>query len=289
MLNFILKKFFWGGLRHFLSDKRYIKIRYKLEFGFWPDLKNPKRFSEKIQVLKLYDRTQLRRIAADRLEVRKYVSKKIGDSYLIPLIGSFKYLDEDIWEELPSSFVLKASHGSGMVCMIHQKEEEEHKTILRTANGWMKVDYYRFGREWVYKGLHRFILAEELILDENENVPSDFKFFCFQGQVKLVQVDIDRFGTQKRNLYDEQFNLLDAGLHHEVGEDKIKKPALFEEAKNIAEVLSAEFSFIRVDLYILPERIYFGELTNFPGNGFERFHPDEFDFVAGDMLPETDL
>jgi len=284
MLNFILKKLFWGGFRHLLSDELYIKTRYRLEFGFWPDLKNPKRFSEKMQVLKLHDRSELRRLAADRLKVREYVKQKAGDLNLIPLIGSFKFLDDITWEELPTSFVLKASHGSGMVQIIHQKHNTDKKQAIQKANGWMEEDYYRFGREWVYKGLDRFIIAEELILDEHGKVPSDFKFFCFNGRVKFIQVDVDRFDAQKRNLYDEHFNRLEAGLHHPVGGDVVEKPALFEEAKSVAVKLSGEYNFIRVDLYIMKDRIYFGELTNFPGNGFERFNPDEFDFYFGEKL-----
>lgn len=284
MQDLILKKLFWGGLRHILSDRLYILMRYRLEFGFWPDLKNPKRFSEKIQHLKLYDRTRLRKIAADRFEVRKYVEQRIGGSYLIPIIGRYRFLNEDIWKTLPASFVLKATHGSGMVQIIHQKEREEMKQIINRANRWMNADYYRFGREWVYKDLPRYILAEQLLLDGNENIPADFKFFCFHGKVKLVQVDMNRFENQKRNLYDEQFNRLEAALHHPVAGDCIEKPLLFDEAKHIAEKLSGEFSFVRVDLYILPDRIYFGELTNFPGNGYERFNPDQYDFYAGGML-----
>ncbi len=284
MLYYILRKLFWGGFRHLLSDKLYIQIRYWLEFGFWPDLKTPKRFSEKIQVLKLYDRSELRRIVAGRLTVRDYIIEKSGESILIPLAGRYDTFDINIWEKLPSSFVLKASHGSGMVQIVRSKEKADKYSIIHQANGWLNTDYYRFGREWVYKDLDRFILAEELILDNGGEVPSDFKFFCFHGKVKFVQVDIGRFQSQKRNLYDENFNYLEAGLNHPVGGDVIEKPALFEQARLIAEQLSSEFNFIRVDLYILQSRIYFGELTNFPGNGFERFNPDEFDFRFGKEL-----
>jgi hypothetical protein len=284
MLNFILKKMFWGGFRHLLSDLHYIKIRYRLEFGFWPDLKNPKRFSEKIQVLKLRDRSELRRIAADRLKVRDYVKKYAGESVLIPLIGSYNILDDCVWEELPASFALKASHGSGMVHIVRRKEDSDKMEVFSNVNGWLQENYYRYGREWVYKGLQRFILAEELLLDEQGHVPSDFKFFCYHGRVKFVQVDLDRFDDQKRNLYDENFNRLEASLHHPSGGDGVEKPALFEEAKFLASKLSGRFNFIRVDLYILQNRIYFGELTNFPGNGFEQFTPDEYDTYFGEML-----
>lgn len=284
MIRFIIRKLFWGGFRHVLSDKQWLKWRYYIEFGFFPNLHHPQRLSEKIQRIKLDERNALRQQVADRMEVRNYVKEKVGDEVLIPILGCWDMLTEEAWDSLPAAFVLKATHGSGFVKVVRDKNDISYDEIKKETGSWLEVDYNRFGREWVYKGLKPQVIAEELILDDSSEIPADYKFFCFHGKVKLVQVDRGRFQNQTRNLYDERFELLDAELHHPAGEDDIVKPSQFDRAIEIAEKLAEPFSFIRVDLYLPSGKIYFGELTNYPGNGFERFSPDSWDKHFGDLL-----
>lgn len=284
MIRLIARKLFWGGVRHLMTDIVWLKWRYYIEFGSFPDLEKPKRLSEKIQWLKLHERTELRIEAADRMNVRQYVEEKAGKSCLIPLLGSWEKLTRERWEALPEAFVLKATHGSGFVNVIRSRSRASYDEIRTETERWLRTNYYRFGREWVYKNLKPALIAEELLLDQRSEVPADFKFFCFHGKVKLIQVDQDRFGRQRRTLYNESFQKLDAALHHPAGEKPMEKPAQLDRAIELAETLAEPFSFIRVDLYLPGNELYFGELTNYPGNGFEKFDPERWDLHFGEML-----
>jgi hypothetical protein len=280
----IASKLFWGLLRHILSDKLYAKVRYRLELDRYLNLADPRRFTEKIQYIKLYERTKLRQQVADRTQVRSYVARKAGENYLIPLIGVFDELTSENWENLPSQFVLKANHGCGMLEIVRDKNQADFQSIRKKSERWKSTNYYRFGREWVYKDIPRTIVAEKLILDSSGSIPSDYKFFCFDGQVEVIQVDVGRFKDQRRNLYDRNFNRLQTKLLYPNFEGSPDKPALLDEAIEVAEKLSANFNFIRVDLYVLENHVYFGELTNYPGNGFIPFEPDEMEYKMGSLL-----
>lgn len=283
-MKFILSKLFWGFLRYFLSDAQYASFRYWLEFDRSPDLKNPQTFSEKIQYIKLYERTELRKLVADRIRVREFVSERTGDNHLIPLIGNYEELTRNVWDSLPDQFVLKANHGCGMLKIVKDKQITNYRRIYRETEKWKQTDYSKIGREWVYKNLPRTIVAEDLLLDTTGSIPEDYKFFCFHGQVKIIQIDFNRFGDQRRNLYDKEFNLLDATLLYPNYDRPVEKPDNLEQAIDIAETLSADFNFIRVDLYLMENNIYFGELTNYPGNGFVDFCPESVAKQVGSYL-----
>ncbi|REL24882.1 hypothetical protein DYD21_17155 [Rhodohalobacter sp. SW132] len=284
MIKPILNKLFWGVFRHFLSDKQYAKFRYWLEFGRVPDIENPERFTEKIQHIKLYQRTELRKLVADRIRVRSYVAEKIGEKHLIPLIGNYDQLTKEVWRTLPEKFVLKANHGCKMNKIVSQKNEEAFQEVQKLTTEWQELDYSSIGREWVYKDLPRTIVVEELLKNAEGKIPKDYKFFCFHGKVELVQVDFDRYENHSRNLYDRDFNLLPVRLVHENYEGNIVKPSQLDQAVMIAETLSADFDFIRVDLFLIKGTVFFGELTNYPANGFQPFTPDSYDFFFGDKL-----
>lgn len=252
----------------------------------WGDFEHPQLFTEKIQHIKLYERTPIRKMAADRLRVREYVSDKVGSQCLIPILGTYETLTKETWDSLPQQFVLKANHGCGMVSIIQSKSDHSFQEIFKLTETWKNTDYYKVGHEWVYKGLSREIIAEKLITDSQGQIPKDWKFFCFHGKVKIIQEDIDRYGNfpQKRNLYDRNFNKIDAELLYPPDQQPGKKPGLIEKAISIAETLSQEFNFIRVDLYITGDQVYFGELTNYPGNGFIPFKPRSKEYEIGQML-----
>lgn len=284
MIQWVLRKLFWGGGHKFLSDKQYAKIRYRLDVGRRLNLKNPALFTEKIQYLKLNNRNPLREVAASRKRVRDYVSERIGPNYLIPILLETKTLTQSDWNCLPENFILKANHGCGMIEIVQEKSSTDFHTIRRKTEEWIEFDYAKFGREWVYQNVEREIVAEELILNQQEQIPRDYKFFCFHGKVEMIQVDIGRFEQQRRNLYDRNFELLPATSLYPNTEKPVSPPGNLEYMIEIAEKLSAEFNFIRVDLYSVDGRIYFGELTNFPGNGFISYEPESFDFELGEKL-----
>lgn len=279
-----LTKLFWVIFRHFLTDRQYAKVRYWLEHDEYLDLQAPKKFTEKIQHLKLFERTKLRQTFANRIAVREYVKKQAGAKYLIPLIGNYQELTLDIWQALPSQFVLKANHGCGMLRIIQDKEQVDFKEVKQQTEQWKQTDYAKFGREWAYEGLPRTIVAEKLLLDNDHTIPKDYKFFCFNGHVELIQIDFDRFGDQRRNLYDRNFNRLPAKLLYPHYSGPVQKPENLSKAIQLAETLSSSLNFVRVDLYLLDDHIYVGELTNYPGNGFVPFEPEEMEYKMGALL-----
>jgi hypothetical protein len=282
--TWIQKKAFWGILRHWLSDQKYAEWRYRIEQQRALDLEDPERFTEKIQWIKLNERTDLRKRVADRLKARDYVSEKAGSEHLVPLINHFDTLTHDDWQSLPEQFVLKANHGCGMVHIVREKKSESFETVKEKTDSWQNTDYFFVGREWVYKNLPRPILAEALLTDDEGNIPIDYKIFCFHGEVKIIQIDFDRFGDQKRNLYDRDFNRLDGQLLYPNYEGTVDKPSQMDNAILLAEKLSEDFSFLRVDLYLTGDHIYVGELTNYPGNGFINFEPESMERWAGSLL-----
>lgn len=284
MAKYLLRKLFWGFLRYLMSDESYLKFRYWLELDEWPDLDQPKKFTEKIQYLKLNEQSGLRTIVANRTTAREYVKEKVGGDYLIPLIGIYDEVTPEIWDALPKQFVLKANQGSAMLKIVFDKTQENYEEVYNQTEKWKDFDYAQFGRERVYEGIPRSMVAEQLLLDENQTIPADYKFFCFHGRVEIIQVDIDRFNNQKRKLLDRDFNEIDTTILHPRYEGKIERPSNLDEAINIAEKLSADFNFIRVDLYLLENQIYFGELTNYPGNGFQPFQPESMEYKVGDLL-----
>lgn len=267
-----------------MSDEQYARFRYWLELDEWPDLENPQTFTEKIQYIKLYQRNELRKKVADRIKARDYVSQRVGEDHLIPLIGNYNELTPDVWDKLPTQFVLKANHGCEMLKIIRDKYQSDYNNVYRQTEEWKNTDYSKIGREWVYEDLPRTILAEKLLLDSGNSIPEDYKFFCFHGQVKIIQIDFDRFGNQRRNLYNRNFNRIDARLLYPNYNKPVEKPENLRNAIEIAEILSAEFNFIRVDLYLMENKIYFGELTNYPGNGFKPFEPRAMNYEIGKLL-----
>lgn len=284
ILKWIQRKMFWGVLRHWVSDRKYAELRYRIEQDRSLNLENPQRFTEKIQWIKLYERTELRKKVADRLRARDYVSKKIGEEHLVPLIESFKELTPVIWKSLPEQFVLKANHGCGMIQIIRNKTEMQYDWVKNKSESWRQTEYFYVGREWVYKDLPRTLLVEKLLTDEHGNIPSDYKFFCFHGRVEIIQIDFDRFGEQKRNLYDRSFQKIDGRRLFPNYPGTIAKPMMLDSAIQLAEILSEDFNFLRVDLYLIENQVLFGELTNYPGNGFVEFQPESMERWAGSLL-----
>ncbi|HKK46448.1 MAG TPA: ATP-grasp fold amidoligase family protein [Balneolaceae bacterium] len=279
-----VSKLFWGFFRHVLSDKQYAKVRYWLETGRTLHLKNPKLFTEKIQYIKLFEHSDIRKKFANRYAVREFVTQKIGRSHLIPLIGNYNKMTPDIWETLPNQFVLKANHGSEMIEIIRDKQSTNYEQIRSVTHKWKNTSYYKFGREWAYKEVPRTIVAEELILDSENSIPKDFKFFCFDGVVEIIQIDFDRFEKHRQNLFDRNFNPIDGTLLSPPYSGPVAKPELLDEAVNIAEVLAEGINFIRVDLYLLKNKVYFGELTNYPLNGFVPFKPMSLEQKFGSLI-----
>jgi hypothetical protein len=269
------------------SDEQRIRRKYRRNFGREPDLESPKTFNEKILWLNLYDRRPVKVICADKYAVRDWVSQRIGDQYLIPLIGVYDDAEDIELDRLPNSFVIKATHGSGWNLIVEDKEQLQWHAAKHTLNGWLASSYYPYLREWQYRDIPPRLVAEELVLDEHGEIPSDYKLLCLGGaenQTILVEVDLDRHTDHRRNIYDLDWNRLPFDLNYPGSGTVVPRPDRLDEMVDLARRLSGELPFVRVDLYSTPGGLFFGEMTLTPDGGGGRFEPPEWDRKLGDLI-----
>lgn len=265
-----------------LGDVNLARLMFLWKLGYWPEFREPRSLNEKINFIKLYNRNSLRARIVDRLEVREFVRERAPCCAFPPVFWWGTDLSQKVWDSLPYRFVLKANHGSKMVRLV-EKEKSDLESIRSEVSRWLSRDYARYGREWFYRNARRYVLAEEWI-DSNEVVPPDFKFFCMQGRVELIQVDLARFEGHRRNLYDRKFDPISGDYMYPRGAS-ITPPAELDQAIEISEAVAKDFDFLRVDLYLVSGKVFLGELTNTPENGFGRFFPRDLDFELGAKLP----
>ena len=278
-------------LLDFLTDKAYLKFMYRVRMGKKLNLKNPQTFNEKLQWLKLYDRKPEYTVMVDKEAVKQYVADKIGAEYIIPTLGVYNNFDEIDFDKLPNQFVLKSTHDSGGVIICKEKSTLDKIMAKEKIERSLKTNYFWRGREWPYKNLKPRIIAEKYMVDESGYELKDYKFFCFDGVPKflLVAKDREKGKEAKYDYFDENFNHLPFTKGHPSSEPPYFKPDGFEEMKELAEKLSKDIPHVRVDLYNINGKIYFGELTFYPASGFGGFQPEEWDHKIGEWLklPKT--
>lgn len=279
------------GILNFLSDKSFLKLKFKLITGYKLNLKSPETFNEKIQWLKLYDRKDIYTIMVDKCEAKKYVSNIIGNEYIIPTIGVYNNYEEINFEKLPNQFVIKPTHTSGNVFICKDKNSINHKKLRKTIKKWLKRDYYKIHREWPYKNIKHQIIIEEYKEDKNSNELKDYKFFCFNGEPNMLFVAIGRPYNTKFNFYDLNFEKLPIQQHYPNFNEKISKPANFDKMIEFSKKLSKNIPHVRVDFYDVNGKLYFGELTFYHFSGFENFNNYKYDLELGDLikLPERTM
>ena len=269
-------------------DRIYLKLLYRLKLGRKLDLKNPKRFTEKLQWLKLYDRKPNYPKLVDKAEVKDYVAGIIGDEYIIPTLGVWNQPEDIEWDNLPERFILKTTHGGGGsgVVICNDKSQLDKKLTIDKLNRSMKQDIYATLREWPYKDIPHRVIAEQLLDKDSQydDIP-DYKFYCFNGIPKVVLIATNRFTDHNFNYYDMEFNKLN--ITSSAGRNaatEFIKPSRFEEMKEIALKLSQGFAHIRVDLYYSNNKIYFGELTFYDSSGFDNLSSDSVDLEWGSWI-----
>lgn len=270
-----------------LPDKPYLSLKFYKEFKRFPDWKNPQTFNEKLQWLKLYDRKPEYTMMVDKYAVKDYIASVIGSDYVIPTLGVWDKPEIIDWDKLPNQFVLKTTHGGGNegVVICRDKATFDKKSAICKLNESLRTDLYLVWREWPYKNVPKRIIAEKYMEDESGYELKDYKFFCFDGNPQFIQLDFDRFTEHKKNLYSLDWNLLPFEFNYpRHPECFFPKPKGLSKMIEIASMLSKGFPFIRIDLYNINGRIYFGELTFFPAGGMGRFQPEEWDKRFGDML-----
>lgn len=274
-----------NGLLNFVSDKSLLKFIYYAKTGERLNLKTPKKFNEKLQWLKLYDRRPEYTNLVDKLAVRDYVSQNIGSQYLVPLIGVYTAPEDIPWEELPRQFVLKCTHGSGCNIICRNKDELDLQHELKRIRGWLRKNYYWTYREWPYKDVIPRIIIEKFLTEERGEELKDYKVYYFGGKPKIIHVDLDKYGTHKRNIYDLKWNLLEVSIQYPVEKSiAIPKPENLELMLDLGSKLVSDFPHARVDFYSIGEKLYFSEITFYNGAGFERILPEQFNFEMGEWL-----
>lgn len=272
---------------NWLPDKVFLESAFRARFGRKLNLNNPETFNEKLQWLKLYNRKPEYTKMVDKYLVRDYVKEKIGEEYLIPLLGVWDDPEKIDFDELPMQFVLKCNHNSGLgMCICKDKNSLDINKAKEELKKGINQNYYLTSREWPYKDVPRRIIAEKYMVDESGYELKDYKFYCFDGKVKLVMINSDRMSSEKTkaNYFDENYQPLDFVWGYENAEIPPQKPEKFEEMKYLAEKLSEGITHVRIDFYQTPSGIYFGEITFFDGSGFDAIEPIEWDYKIGSWL-----
>lgn len=270
-----------------ISPNKYenkISKIYKKRIGKNINWNNPTTYTEKMQWEKLYDNNPLKSELSDKYLVREWVKEKIGEKYLIDIYGVWDSFSEIDFKKLPKSFVLKTNHGSGTIYIVKDKNKMDYNEVKNLFDDWMQMDYaFCTGFELHYSKIRRRIIAEKYIETDNDDL-QDYKFLCFDGKPYFCWVDVGRFSNHKRNVYDLDWNLQrwNQSEYGNTGET-IPKPNNFSEMIKIAEKLCQGFSHVRVDLYNVKGKIYFGEMTFTNGSGFDKIVPDEYDLILGNM------
>lgn len=251
------------------------------------DLSRPRTYNEKVQWLKLYDTTPLKTRLSDKYLVRQWISEKIGDQYLIPLLGAWDHFDEIDFDALPNQFVLKANHGCGWLVIVKDKNKFNRGDAKKKFDYWMHTNFaYCAGLELQYRDIKPKIIAERYLEDESGGL-ADYKMYCFEGRPYSIEYFINRFekGGYRAIMYDLDWKpagwTVDA--HHEPGAP-MPKPDNLDEMTGLAAALCAGFHHVRIDFYRVKGRIYFGEMTFTSASGLEKFEPEEWNLRLGDLI-----
>lgn len=287
--NLLLKKRLtniYFNLLRCIPSKFFLKYFYKKKLGYELDLNNPKRFTEKLQWLKLYNQNPDYIKMVDKAQVKDYVKDIIGNEHIIPTLGIYNSFDDIDFEILPNEFVLKTTHGSGSVFVCKDKKTFDYKKANDLLTSDLHTNYYLWGREWPYKFVKPRIIAERLIGDKNSKFsPTDYKLYCFNGEVKFILICSERNLNNKKSktrYFDVDFNEFYANNNKFDGD--IDKPKNFEKMKELACKLSKDMPHVRVDFYEVEDKIYFGELTFYSSSGFIKFDSEEVDLKLGSYL-----
>ena len=266
------------------NDELYIKLRFFSGMKKFPDLKHPRTYNEKLQWLKLNDKhTEYTRLV-DKYAVKEYIEKLNWGGKTIPTLGVWDRFDDIDFAQLPNQFVLKTTHDSGGIVIVKDKGKMDMQKARKKLEKSLRRKYFLMSREYPYKDVKPRIIAEKFMVDESGTELKDYKFFCFNGEVKFLFVATDRPFDTRFDFFDADFNHLPFEQGHPWAKKEIKKPAKFEEMKQAAAALSKGIPHVRVDLYNINGEIYFGELTFFHFSGVVPFEPVEWDKKIGDYL-----
>lgn len=270
-----------------MPDEMFLKLKFRGTVGYPLNLDSPQTYNEKLQWLKLHDRKPIYTTMVDKYAVKKYVANKIGNEYIIPTIGVWDKFEDIDFNQLPDQFVLKCTHDSGGLVICRDKRNLDISAAKKKIAKSLKNNYYYNGREWPYKNVRPRIIAEKYMEDSETQELRDYKFFCFNGEVKLLFIASDRQvegEDTKFDFYDADFKHLPFINGHPNSHEQIERPEGFEIMKSLAEKLSKDIPQVRIDFYVVNGEIKFGEITFFHWSGFVPFEPALWDKKIGDWI-----
>lgn len=266
------------------SDRTYLKMLFPLNLGYRLNLDNPKTFNEKLQWLKInYRRPEMTQMV-DKYEAKEFARKIIGDEYIVKNYGVWDSFDDIDFENLPEKFVLKTTHDQGGVVIIKDKNNFDKQAARKKLQKHLKVKHYYLTREWPYKDVKPRILAEEVLFDGEKSQPNDYKFYCFNGEPKVMLVATERSKKAKFNYFDMDFNSVDLQQGGERSDKAITEPQGFRKMIELSKKLSKGLPHVRADFYDIDGNVYFGEMTFFDSGGMAAFEPEKWDKIWGDWI-----
>ncbi|EKT64776.1 ATP-grasp fold amidoligase family protein [Providencia burhodogranariea] len=271
-----------------VSDKLYLTNKFIKNIGYTPNFNDPKSFNEKVNYRMLNDRNPLYTQLADKLSARNYVSQKIGEQYLVPILAAYNCAEEINIDKLPERFVLKCNHDSGSSIICQNKAEFDLQKAKDKLSFHLKKNLYYITRERHYKNIPAKIICEQYIdLFANKNrklVPETCRIHCFSGKPIYAEVDYtDEFGNEYINIYDTQWQLQPMTFGYPNMLEPIPEPALFQEMLRLAQRLVSPFDYCRADFLMSDQRLYFSELTFAPSAGRTKIQPLSWDFRLGEL------
>lgn len=280
--------FFLNYLCNILPDKLFLQAKFYLHLGYWPNLKNPKSFNEKLQYLKLYSKNHPEYSQmVDKVGAKDFVASIIGDEYIIPTYGIWESVDEIDWESLPKQFVIKNAGDSGGVLVCKNKEEIDigyYKKVLKQHNN---CEYWKKTKEYPYKNVPHRVIAEKYLKGKTGESLKDYKFFCFNGEPSFLYVSqgLDNHSTAKITFLNVDWTLAAFSRADYMSLVELpQKPENYDLMLDLARKLSAGLPHVRVDFYNIDGCVFFGELTFFTCSGMIPFTPADWDFKLGKLI-----
>lgn len=269
----------------FMPDELYIQLNYFAHFKKFANLRNPTTYNEKLNWLKLHDRNPLYTNLVDKYEVKSYVEKIIGRGYTIPTLGVWDSVNKIDFDFLPNQFVLKCTHDSEGLVICRDKKKLDVQAAKEKLKNALAQNFFYIGREWPYKNVRPRIIAEQYMEDHTDGELRDYKFFCFDGEPKLMFVASDRGQNKtKFDYYDLEFNHVNILQKYPNASESLRRPETFAQMIDFSRKLSNGFPHVRVDFYEVNGHLYFGEMTFYHFSGFMPFKPDKWDRILGDWL-----
>lgn len=277
------------GLTDSISDEQHIRNVWRVLKGGELNLDNPSTYCEKLQWLKLHDRNPMYTQMVDKVAMKDWVSERVGSEHVVPLLGVWDTFGEIDRESLPEQFVIKTTHDSSGLAVCKDKSAFNWLAAEKKVGRSLSRSYYKQWREWPYKNVRPRVFAENLLVEKggravDGDALTDYKFFCFNGEPKLMYVSKDTSADPRTDFFDMEYKHLPFRMADPNADEVPPRPAAFEEMKELASVLSAGIPHVRVDFYCVMGQVYVGELTFYHNAGFSQIDPEEWDRKIGEWI-----